>query len=130
MTDQTLSIGEVAAEAGVSVSAIRFYEREGLLPEAEREAGRRRFGSEAVRRLRVIGAAKGAGLSLDEIGGLLRSIDRGAPLREPLRELAGRKLPMVEEEIARATAAREWLELASSCGCGSLEACALFASAA
>ena len=130
MADTTLGIGEVAREAGVRVSAIRFYERNGLLPAAEREGGRRRFGADTVRRLQVIGVAKQAGFSLEEIRALLDSIDRGAPAHEELRALAARKLPEVDTLIERARAMRDWLAVASDCGCESLEDCALFADGA
>jgi MerR family redox-sensitive transcriptional activator SoxR len=126
MAEATLGIGEVAREAGVSVSAIRFYERNGLLPEADRVGGRRRFGSDVVRRLGVIDVAKQAGFSLDEIRALLDSIDRGAPAHEELQALAARKLPEMDALIERAKAMREWLAIASACGCESLEDCPLF----
>src|ERR1700761_9442837 len=99
MTDAELSIGEVAEKAGSSVSAIRFYEREGLLPEPERVGGRRRFGEGTVKRLGIIDVAKQAGFSLEEIRILLDSIDRGAPAHEQLRNLAARKLPEVDALI-------------------------------
>lgn len=130
MTEATLSIGEVAREAGVSVSAIRFYERNGLLPEAERAGGKRRFGADAVRRLGVIKIAQQAGFSLDEVGALLDSIDGGAPAHEELQVLATRKLPEMDALIERARAMRDWLAVASACGCESLEDCALFADGA
>jgi MerR family transcriptional regulator, redox-sensitive transcriptional activator SoxR len=127
MAEATLGIGEVASEANVSVSAIRFYEREGVLPEAERAGGRRRFGADVVRRLRVIDVAKQAGFSLDEVRALLDSIDGGAPAHEELQALAARKLPEMDALIERAQAMRDWLALASVCGCESLEDCPLFA---
>lgn len=127
MTDTTLSIGEVAREARVSVSAIRFYEREGLLPEAERVGGKRRFGVDVVRRLGVIDVAKQAGFSLDEVRALLDSIDQGAPAHQELQALAARKLPEMDALIERARAMRDWLAVASDCGCESLEGCQLFA---
>ncbi len=130
MTDTTFSIGEVAREAGVSVSAIRFYEREGLLSEAERVGGKRRFGPDVVRRLGVIDIAKQAGFSLDEVRTLLDSIDRGMPAHEELQALATRKLPEMDALIERARAMRDWLAVASACGCESLEDCALFADGA
>ncbi len=126
MAEATLGIGEVAEKAGSSVSAIRFYEREGLLPEAERVGGRRRFTEETVRRLGIIHIAKQAGFSLEEAGVLLTSIDEGAPAHEQLRALAARKLPEVDALIARAQGMRDWLTIASVCGCDSLESCALF----
>lgn len=130
MTEATLGIGEVAREANVSVSAIRFYERNGLLPEAERAGGKRRFGPHMVRRLGVITVAKQAGFSLDEVRALLDSIDRGAPAHEELQALAARKLPEMDALIERARAMRDWLAVASNCGCESLEDCTLFADGA
>jgi MerR family transcriptional regulator, redox-sensitive transcriptional activator SoxR len=130
MTEATLGIGEVARKAKVSVSAIRFYERNGLLPKAERAGGRRRFGPDTVRRLRVIDIAKQAGFSLDEVRALLDSIDGGAPAHEELQALAARKLPEMDALIERARAMRDWLAVASDCGCESLEDCALFADGA
>lgn len=126
MTDATLTIGEVAEQAKINVSAIRFYERNGLLPEAERVSGQRRFAADTVRRLGIIDVAKQAGFSLDEVRVLLDSIDRGAPAHEQLQALAARKLPEVDALIERAQAMRDWLTTASGCGCESLDECALF----
>jgi MerR family redox-sensitive transcriptional activator SoxR len=127
MPEATLSIGEVASMAGLSVSAIRFYERKGLLPEADRVAGQRRFSEEAIERLRIIGVAKQAGLSLPEIGSLLTAIDEGIPAHEQLRAIAARGLPQIDAAIERARATREWLLAASWCDCEMLDECALFA---
>jgi MerR family redox-sensitive transcriptional activator SoxR len=127
MAEATLGIGEVAGEAGVSVSAIRFYERNGLLPKAERVGGKRRFEPDTVRRLGVIDIAKQAGFSLEEIRSLLDSIDQGAPAHQELQALAARKLPEMDALIERARAMRDWLAVASACGCESLEDCLLFA---
>jgi MerR family transcriptional regulator, redox-sensitive transcriptional activator SoxR len=127
MSEKTLSIGEVAREAGINVSAVRYYERHGLLPKAERVSGQRRFDGEAVQRLGVIEVAKQAGFSLEEVRVLLDSIDDGAPAHRELRALAERKLPEVEALIKRAQAMQAWLTTATACGCGSLEECRLFA---
>ncbi len=127
MVEATLSIGEVASLAGVNVSAIRFYERKGLLPQPQRVGGQRRYTVAIVRRLGIIDAAKQTGFSLEEIGILLTSTDEGAPAHEQLRALAGRKLPEVDALIERARATRDWLTAASECRCDTLDACALFA---
>lgn len=129
MAEATLSIGEVAERAGVNASAIRFYERKGLLPEPERVSGQRRYNGDTVQRLGIIDAAKQAGFSLDEIGRLLAASDRGAPAHEQLRELATHKLPEIDALIARAQMMREWLTAASACDCDTFGACALFADA-
>jgi DNA-binding transcriptional MerR regulator len=129
MAKETLSIGEVAEIAGVSVSAIRFYERRGLLPEPDRVGGQRRYTASAVKRLGIVASAKRAGFSLEEIGALLASTDAGAPAHEQLRALATRRLPEVDALIDHAQAMRAWLTAATSCRCETLDACALFADA-
>jgi MerR family redox-sensitive transcriptional activator SoxR len=127
MAEEALSIGEVATRAGVSASAIRFYERRGLLPEPERVSGQRRYQATTVKRLGIITAAKRAGFSLDEISALLASADTGMPVHEKLRRLAARKLPEVDALIDHAQTMRGWLTVASDCTCETLDACALFA---
>jgi MerR family redox-sensitive transcriptional activator SoxR len=129
MAVETLRIGEVADRAGVRVSAIRFYERRGLLPEPERVGGQRCYTAVTVKRLGIIAAAKRAGFSLDEIGALLASTDAGAPAHEPLQALATRRLPEVDALIEHAKAMRGWLTAAGHCQCETLDACMLFAAA-
>ncbi len=126
MADATLSIGQVAAKAGLNVSAIRYYERHGLLPEPVRASGQRRYTEDAIRRLGVIDVAKQAGFSLDEVRLLLDSADRGAPAHEQLQALAVRKLPEVDALIERAQTTRQWLTTATACGCDTFDSCALF----
>jgi MerR family transcriptional regulator, redox-sensitive transcriptional activator SoxR len=122
----TLTIGQVARRAGLKTSAIRYYESVGLLPEARRESGQRRHGDDTLRRLRVIDVAKRAGFSLDEARVLLATGDGGPPAHARLRELAERKLPEVDELIARAQARRTWLLTARGCECETLDVCGLF----
>jgi MerR family redox-sensitive transcriptional activator SoxR len=125
--EATMAIGELARRAGVSISAIRFYERSGILPEAERVGRRRRYTVAAIERLAVIDAAKQAGCTLAEVRALLDSVDSGALVHEPLRALAARKLPEVEAAIERAQAMRGWLTAAGACGCETLHECGLLA---
>jgi MerR family redox-sensitive transcriptional activator SoxR len=124
--DSTFTIGEIARRARLNVSAIRFYEARGLLPEALRVAGQRRYSAETLNRLGVIDVAKRAGFSLDEIRVLLDASDKGEPAHGQLRELADRKLPKIDELIGRAEAVRAWLERAMTCGCDTFDACVLF----
>jgi MerR family redox-sensitive transcriptional activator SoxR len=121
MHEATFTIGEVAREAGLNTSAIRYYESVGLLPEPARVSGQRRYDGHTLQRLRVIEVAKQAGFSLDEARLLLDGAG-GAQLRE----LADRKLPEVDALIARAQAMRAWLVTASGCKCETLDVCALF----
>jgi MerR family transcriptional regulator, redox-sensitive transcriptional activator SoxR len=125
--DTTLTIGQVAKRAGLNRSAIRFYEAEGLLPEPPRVRGQRRYGEDTLTRLGVIDVAKRAGFSLDDIRVLLDASDAGEPAHTQLQDLARRKLPEVDELIARAQRVRRWLQTATGCGCDTLDVCALFA---
>jgi MerR family redox-sensitive transcriptional activator SoxR len=126
MDDATLTIGQIAGKAGINVSAIRYYERAGLLPEPERVSGQRRYTDETVQRLGIIDAAKQAGFSLDEVRLLLDASDQGEPAHQQLRALADRKLPEVDALIDRAQTMRDWLTAATGCDCDTLDACALF----
>jgi DNA-binding transcriptional MerR regulator len=118
----TLSIGEIAARAGVNTSHIRYYEEVGVLPEPVRVSGQRRYGEDVLHRLGIIDVAQRAGMSLDEIRDLTRPGNAG----ERLRELADRKLPAVETLIERAQAVKHWLELARTCDCDTVDVCGLF----
>jgi len=119
-----MRIGEVADHAGVRTSLIRYYERIGLLPAPERVSGQRRYDVSVLRRLAVIDVAQRAGLSLDEIGELVRA--GSEPISEELRDIAGRKLPEIDALIERAQRVRAWLETATGCGCQTIDECALF----
>jgi DNA-binding transcriptional MerR regulator len=119
-----LAIGDVAQRAGTSASRIRYYEARGLLPEPEREAGKRRYGEDVFRRLAIIAAAQRVGFTLDEIGDLLGSRDELA--HERLRQLALMKLPELDDLIARATSVRRVLRICSRCSCESIDVCRMF----
>jgi MerR family redox-sensitive transcriptional activator SoxR len=119
-----MRIGEAARRAGVRVSLIRYYEDIGLLPQPERVSGQRRYDDTVLRRLAVIDVAQRAGLSLDDIREL---VQHGTdPMSEHLRELAERRLPEIDALIDRAQRVRAWLQTATSCGCQSIDDCALF----
>ena len=64
---ETLTIGEVADRTGVAASALRYYEREGLIPKARRRGGKRVWLEDVVDRLALIGLAKSAGFTVSEI---------------------------------------------------------------
>lgn len=124
-TEETqMRIGEVAEQAGLRKSAIRYYEQIGLLAEPERISGQRLYDPSVLRRLAMIDVSQRAGLSLGEIRELL---DAGSePISPKMRELAERKLPDVEALIVRAEAMRDWLKTAQGCDCRSIEECGLF----
>jgi MerR family redox-sensitive transcriptional activator SoxR len=117
----SLSIGDIAQQAGVRPSRIRYYESIGILPVPDRVSGKRRYRSDVLRRLTVITAAQRIGFTLDEIRELLGPGRR--PAHERLRTLAIHKLPEIEELIERATTIRQLLITCAGCECDSLSEC-------
>jgi MerR family redox-sensitive transcriptional activator SoxR len=114
-----LSIGEVAARAGLKTSAVRYYERVGLLPAPERASGRRRYDEKIFDRLAVISYAQSAGFTLREI----RRLFEGKPYSARMRALARAKLAELDGVIARAQMMQALLRTALRCNCLGLEEC-------
>src|SRR6266851_749998 len=98
-----LTIGELARRAGVTASALRYYEELGLLPAPARISGQRRYPGSAARLVAAILLYSDAGFTLAEQKALMAPRD-GTP---GWRQLAQRKLAELDEQIARAQAARE-----------------------
>ena len=95
-----LKIGEVAAKAGVSTDALRYYEREGLLaPAAKSEGGYRLYTAEVLRRLRFIKQAQQCGFTLPEIRDLLLIKRDAAACCSDVRTLAIEKRLRLEAKI-------------------------------
>ena len=105
MDDATLTIGEVARRAGVPTSTVRFYERRGLLAADARRSGQRRYRPGTLRRLVFIGMLQDAGLSLDDIAGVLGAADVAE-----WKAIARQRLTRLDDEIARLMRARGYLE--------------------
>lgn len=116
-----LKIGEVAERGGVNLQTIRYYEREGLLPEPPRlQSGYRMFPEDTVRRVRFIKRAQDLGFTLSEIKELLSlRIDHERDSRE-VRTLAQAKIADIEEKIRTLKnmkrALRDLTERCSGCG--------------
>jgi MerR family transcriptional regulator, redox-sensitive transcriptional activator SoxR len=121
-----LTIGEVSRLAGKAQSAIRYYERIGLIPAPARVSGNRRYPPTFLRTLAVIETAQRAGLSLDEIRVLLSASPGDIGATDHLRDIATRKLPEVRALVEQVELVRRWLEAAAGCTCPSLDDCALF----
>lgn len=105
-----LTIGEVAARAHVATSAVRYYERRGLLSPDSRLAGQRRYKTETLRRLIFIRMLQDAGLALDEIGGIL-----DAAAVKDWKAIASRRLHALDQQIASLQHCREVLAAALMC---------------
>ena len=105
-------IGQVAAQAGVSVDAVRFYERRGVLPQPRRrESGYRQYTSATVERIRFAKALQAIGFSLDDIVAVLRDVDAGMATCESERPRFETVLARIDEKIAELTAVRRRLRL-------------------
>ena len=120
-----LPIGEVARQAGMRASRIRFYERRGILPAPERVSGMRRYSPDVVRRLAIIDLAQHVGFTLKEIAQLFGPDQR--PLHDRIRALAIDKLPEIDALITYAATIRRLLVSCAACECDSLDECTLFA---
>jgi DNA-binding transcriptional MerR regulator len=110
----TMTIGELSEITGLSVSAIRFYQRRGLLPAREADSGWQRFGTETLDRLAVIELAKSAGFSLDEVVRLLDAMNTDldtVPDAAPVwRGLAEHKINEIDRQLSRLGAMRRLLQ--------------------
>ncbi len=102
-----LTIGEVARRAGLRPSALRYYERAGLLPAPQRINGRRRYDPGVLQRLAAIRLAQQAGFTLAQIRLLLDGVDRETAPSARWRALAPGKIADLEALIARHNAATD-----------------------
>jgi MerR family copper efflux transcriptional regulator len=125
-----MNIGQLARQAGVPIDTVRYYERQHLLPTAQRSAGGYRvFSDSDLTRLQFIRRAKALGFSLDEIGELLGLSDQRGQDMAQVRDSAVHKLSDIEQridELQRMHAALK--QLVDACpGHGGLEQCPILA---
>jgi MerR family redox-sensitive transcriptional activator SoxR len=119
-------IGELARRTGVASSALRYYERIGLLSPAERAGQRRHYPPSSAERVALIRLCQDAGFTLAEIGRLLASWSRG---RRAWGRLAERKIAELDARIADAQRAKKLITHALECPHRDLLACPRFRSA-
>ena len=122
----SLSIGAVARESGFSIDTIRFYERQGLLPEPERKpSGYRCYQPDILTRLRFIQRAKDLGFTLEEITQLLALSQDNHKGVKGVRERAQQHVTNISQRIAELTRVRDSLaQLVDACpGHGTTDAC-------
>jgi len=127
MTAELLSIGEVAERTGVAVSALRFYEAEGMLTTTRTAGGQRRFPRDALRRIAFIRVAQRIGLTLDEIKDALGTLpDERTPTAADWARLSKAWKAQLEERIRLLELVRDDLSSCIGCGCLSLRTCRLY----
>jgi MerR family redox-sensitive transcriptional activator SoxR len=122
---EELAIGEVARRAGMRPSALRYYERIGLLPAPRRVSGRRRYDQGTVQMLKVVQLAQQAGFSVAEIQTLLHGFAPDTPPAARWQPLAQQKIAELDALVARTQQMKRILEIGLRCGCLRLEDCAI-----
>jgi MerR family redox-sensitive transcriptional activator SoxR len=121
-----LTIGDFAARSGVAPSALRFYEREGLIRSARTSGNQRRYQRSELRRVGFIRIAQQVGVSLDEIREALSALpENRTPTKADWSRLSARWRKRLEERITLMERLRDQLTGCIGCGCLSLQRCKL-----
>jgi DNA-binding transcriptional MerR regulator len=115
------SISEIAQATGLQSSALRYYERQGLISPATRVSGRRHYDPSVLQRLAAIALLQEAGFTIAEVAQVLGPGASG----QRWREMAEQKLAQIDAHLARVASARELLISALHCDCSGLDTCEL-----
>ena len=125
-TTDLLTVSEVARRSGFAASALRFYEREGLISASRTGGGQRRYERNVLRRLAFVRAARNVGLSLDEVAAALSALPAGrTPTRADWTRLSRSWRLRLDDQIAALEKLRDGLDSCIGCGCLSLKRCAI-----
>jgi MerR family transcriptional regulator, redox-sensitive transcriptional activator SoxR len=125
--ETTLSIGDFASRSGLSVSAVRFYEQNGLITSTRTSGNQRRYARTELRRLAVVRAARQLGMPLTEIQRALAALPAGrVPTRRDWTGLSRGWRATIDQRIADLQALKDRLDGCIGCGCLSLQRCALY----
>jgi MerR family transcriptional regulator, redox-sensitive transcriptional activator SoxR len=118
----SLTIGQVAAAAGLQTSAIRYYEDAGVLPTPARVGGKRRYDHETIDRLLLIRFCRRLGFRVSDMRGLLVDAD-GTRAKDVWRRLVDARLSEVTALIKGARAVERVLRESRDCDCVTLDSC-------
>lgn len=123
---RTLSVGEVAARAGIPVSTLHFYEKNGLLWSVRNGGNQRRYGRGVLRAIAIIKVAQRAGIPLAAIREKLESLPAGRKITAAEWErLSTEWRDDLDDRIARLTRLRDQMSSCIGCGCLSMNDCPL-----
>lgn len=123
----TITIGELAARSGLATSALRFYEKEGLLVSKRTRGGQRRYARSSLRRVAFVRAAQELGLTLGEIREALASLPDGrTPTKHDWQRLSRGFRATLDARIEGLVRLRDRLDGCIGCGCLSMKSCALY----
>lgn len=124
---QGLTIGAVAKRTGLAVSAIRYYETEGLVAPIKNSSGHRRYDPSDIRKLSFVMIAQELGVSLRDISALMEKLpDTRAPTRRDWQKISQAFRADLDARIAKAERLRDTLDGCIGCGCLSLKRCGLY----
>jgi MerR family redox-sensitive transcriptional activator SoxR len=122
----TLTVGEVARRSGVTVSALHFYEAQGLIASTRTAGNQRRYPRTVLRRVAFVRVAQRVGISLAEIGGALATLPpTAAPSRKDWARLSAAWRAELDERMAQLKKLRDTLDDCIGCGCLSIDRCKL-----
>lgn len=123
---KTLSVGDVAHRAGVAISTLHFYEREGLISAWRNAGNQRRYPRDILRRVAVIKTAQRVGIPLAEIREALAALPDGrTPTADDWAKLSASWKAQLDERIQHLKQLRDQLDGCIGCGCLSLTECPL-----
>ena len=125
-----LLIGELARQAGVTASALRYYEKVGLLAPPPRASKRRQYDRQILGRIRIILLARDAGFSVSETRTFLNGYPVGTSPALRWREMARRKIAELDDMMARLVQMKSLLDASFHCECPQLTDCERLAAAA
>lgn len=121
-----LSVGEVSARSGVAVSALRFYERQGLITSTRTSGNQRRYRRDALRRVALIQIAQQVGIPLATLRGQLETLPQDrAPSRQDWERLTADWRVELDQRIRRLEQLRGRFTDCVGCGCLSIDRCML-----
>jgi MerR family transcriptional regulator, redox-sensitive transcriptional activator SoxR len=122
----TLAVGEVARRAGVSVSALHFYEAKGLISSDRTQGNQRRYTRDVLRRVAFIRVAQRVGIALTDIAAALATLPAtAAPTRADWARLSAAWRADLDERMAQLKKLRDTLDDCIGCGCLSIDRCRL-----
>src|SRR5690606_42164085 len=122
-----LTIGDLSARSGVAPSALRYYERLGLIHATRTTGNQRRYETATLRRVAFIRIAGAVGLSLDEIREALASLPESrTPTKADWERLSQRWRQRLDDQITLLERLRDNLTGCIGCGCLSLKSCRLY----
>ena len=121
-----LTVGQLSSRSGVAVSALHFYEAQGLITSRRTAGNQRRYSRDTLRRVAFIRASQRVGIPLKTIGDALRELnDRRTPTREDWARLSEAWRTDLDSRISQLRQLRDHLTDCIGCGCLSIDRCRL-----